>query len=253
MEEYDFDPIAEWGDDYIDSTALAAGCVAIAVGQILAYNKYPELKDVIDDDDADWDAVFPDLSQWLHNPDSLIIAEDKQEDYIAKLVHASGVGCDMKYGFMGTGSSFATPNAAKKYLASIGYNNVKRHLGYDLDIVISQLQNDCPILIGAISGVVNGHAWVVDSYKKINTIKSLVRNNGTVVSQTIESTSHYIHCNWGWGGSSDGWFSSDLLEADGRIDPSDAESFDYPNMSPESGAFTWWFRMVTYDKPDYNQ
>ncbi|MBR5830563.1 MAG: Spi family protease inhibitor, partial [Tidjanibacter sp.] len=47
VEEYDFDPRAEWGSDYIDSVDLTAGCVAIAVGQILAYNQYPAMSNIV--------------------------------------------------------------------------------------------------------------------------------------------------------------------------------------------------------------
>lgn len=58
-----------------------------------------------------------------------------------------------------------------------------------------------------------------------------------------------MHCNWGWGGSCDGWFSSTLLDTDDYIDVADAESYDDSSSSFESLAYTWWFRMVTYDKP----
>lgn len=248
IKEYDFNAVAEWGNDYKREEDLAAGCIAIAVGQILAYNKYPELEEIIDDDDADWDAVFPDLSQWQNNLDSMNLAQDKQEDYVAKLVHSSGVGCDMTYGFMGTDKSYATPNAAKKFMQNLGYENVKRHFGYDLDVIISQLRNDCPILIGAISGVVNGHAWVVDSYKKIHKIKSLIRSNGTIVSQTIERISNYVHCNWGWANAmNNGWFVSGLFDV--------GEAYEYDNNDRTSSDldFDKFFRMVTYDKPSIQE
>lgn len=252
VEEYDFDPRAEWGDDYIDSIDLAAGCVAIATAQIIAYNKYPALGNVIGDDDADnWDWLFRDFSRLV---DRQLRAEylARQEDYKAELVHASGVGCDMNYGFMGTSYSFATPNAAKKYLQELGYTNVVRHIGYDDSIVKTQIENDCPVFVGALEALpeTSGHAWVIDGYKTTNKICTLTLPNGTLISETIVDTTNYVHCNWGWSnGSNNGWFSSTLLDTDACIDVEDAESYDNSSSNNMSAAFTWWFRMVTYDKP----
>ena len=46
---------------------------------------------------------------------------------------------------------------------------------------------------------VDGHAWVVDGY--IDQIKNNKR-------------SKYVHCNWGWGGNHNGYFLSDVLNAE---------------------------------------
>ena len=228
---YNFDAEAEWGDDFISSEDLPAGCVAIAVAQILAYNKYPSVDAVVYEVGAmPWDSLIMNTSSL----DS--IGKIRHPDYLAKVVHSIGVGCNMKYGYLGTKQSFTTPVAAKRYLEDIGYSNAERTIGYDLEVVKAQLQNNCPVFIGAISGAVNGHAWVIDGYKKVNTIKIGKNSDGEIVSTTISSTNQYVHCNWGWNSSCDGWFATGLVD----------ESFS-PNDDYE---FDWWFRLVTYDKPD---
>lgn len=50
-----------------------------------------------------------------------------------------------------------------------------------------------------IRNYVDGHAWVVDGYI------DQVKNN---------QESKYIHCNWGWKGKRNGYFLSNVLNAE---------------------------------------
>ena len=249
VENYDYDTSRK-DDELIYVEDLYAGCVAIATAQILAYNKYPILGDIIGVDDAkDWEWLFVDYNT-IADIEKRNEFLDEQEDCFARLCHYVGEGCDMNYGFMGTDYSFATPNAAKKYLQKLGYTNVVRHIGYDDSIVKAQIEKDCPVLLGAMPRHgVNGHAWVIDGYKITDKICTIKLPNGTFVSEIVVDSTNYVHCNWGWGGSCDGWFSSTLLDTDDYIDVADAESYDDSSSSFESSAYTWLFRMVTYDKP----
>lgn len=239
IKPYNFDAVGEWGDDFVSEEDLAAGCVAVATAQILVYNEYPTLLEVIGDCiEETWEWLLADHSTIL-DPDEKAEVIARQNELYAKLVHKVGVGCDMNYGFGGTDKSFATPAAAKRYLEDIGYSNVERTIGYDLEVVKAQLQNNCPVFIGAMSGAVNGHAWVIDGYKKVQTIKIGRNSNGVIVSSTVTSTNQYVHCNWGWGGTGDGWYTTGLV--DESFSPSDNYEYD------------WWFRLITYDKPNVEQ
>lgn len=240
IREYDFDPRAEWGDKYLDSMDLTAGCVSIAVGQILAYHKYPEVSVIVGEDNAmSWDSL---LICHLDNS-----KDARYEDYIAKLVHSIGVGCNMAYGFW-EDQSFATPMAAKRYLEDIGYDEL--NVGwYDFEKVKTMLDNDCPVFIGAVRliGGIGGHAWVIDGYKT-KTVKKTVRRNGMLLSETVVESTDYVHCNWGWeNGSNNGWFANKLLE-ENDIDVRDAEEFDSTN-NRQNFHYDFWFRMIEYDNP----
>lgn len=241
IREYDFDPIAEWGDDYIDSMDLLAGCVAIATAQILAYNNYPAVSTLISGEEE--------LMSW-----SEIINGNKDERHkrhLAKLVHNVGVGCDMTYGFMRTNKSFATPAAAKRYLESLKYENVRQYndlLCVDRDIIIEQLENDCPVFIGAISGIANGHAWVIDGYEKVNKIITTTTSTGIPLTEYIDQTYHYVHCNWGWtGGANNGWFTC------GLFDINEGHSYDNNERNTLDRNFDHLFRLITYNKPTIEQ
>ena len=56
-----------------------------------------------------------------------------------------------------------------------------------------------------------------------------------------------LHCNWGWGGWCDGYYYSklfDVRQGAVELDDGDQSYLEYPNFK-----YTWWFRMITYDKP----
>lgn len=231
IEEYDFDGEAEWGDDFLGVEELYAGCVAIAVSQILAYHNFPDTDDIEPGEDCitDWRTL---RTNNLGTESHVILKTD-----ISRLVHTIGVGCDMIYGFWGSQFSFATPVGARDYLRELGYTNVERTLGYDLSIIVESLENDCPIFIGAVSGDVDGHAWVIDGYKEVDCIKTGTNSDGIiVVSPYVVSTTKYVHCNWGWHGSHNGWFASNLHE----------QSF----ITDEDTEYDHLYRLVTYDKPN---
>ena len=55
-------------------------------------------------------------------------------------------------------------------------------------------------LRGLDQGGAGGHAWVCD---------------GSMIIMETSSTTiakRYVHCNWGWGGSGNGYFDGDVLE-----------------------------------------
>lgn len=237
IREYDFDPIAEWGDDYIDSMDLAAGCVAIATAQILAYNNYPAVSTLIGGEEE--------LMSWSEIIDGN--EDERHKRHLAKLVHNVGVGCDMNYGFLGRSSSFATPAAAASFLGTIGYE--ADVTWYDFDSVIDMLNKNLPVFIGAIRlcGEINGHAWVIDGYKRVRCVKIGTNSEGQQVSTSIVSTSHYMHCNWGWtDGSSNGWFSRQLFD-DEYIETDNAESYD-SSATLQDKHYDFWFRIIEYNK-----
>ena len=237
---YDFDAVGEWGDDFIREEDLAAGCVAIAVAQILAYNNYPQTDSLI----SNADGVHPWSALKAHN-----FTEGETSLYatnIAQLIHKIGVGCDMWYGFYKQ-QSFATPAAAKRYLESLGYNDVQQYNSYcgvELSIVLEQLRQQLPVFIGAISGFVDGHAWVIDGYQKRNQKKIGRNSNNEIVSTVVTDTNHYVHCNWGWrDAKNNGWFSYGLFDID------DAYSYDNDERHTDELDFDHLFRVITYDKP----
>lgn len=245
-EAYDYDTTKI--ENYLYKEATTAGCIAIAVEQILAYHEYPSTQSILGVNDEEQITSWETL-KGLTDPQ---YTTSTVKNHIARITRTIGDGCNMWYGCFGGTQSFATPQAAKKYLSQIGYQNTHRHIGYSLSTTKDALNNDCPPLIGALAGLNKGHAWVIDGYFRLVTEKICENKNGAIVSTTIEYENDYVHCNWGWKGRCNGWFLSGLfktanpLEYDTPDAPNTPDSLKYNSMDRN---YSSWRRMVTYDKP----
>ena len=86
---------------------------------------------------------------------------------------------------------------------------------YDDATVLNSLDNGCPVFMSAIAAVVSGHAWVIDGY----IMRDYVSSNGVVdKSQTL------VHCNWGWHGVCNGYFTSGIFKTDEVVLPDNLSS-----------------------------
>lgn len=210
-----------------------AGCVTIAVAQIMNYHQFPR-------NYCDWGLVN------RYDP-SINIEENSQEvlDEVALLSKKVASGCNVKCNYMGSGGTFSTPAKAKRFLRKIGYTGTEKHLGYDAGVIKKTLKNDCPVFIGALSSRNYGHAWVLDGYVNYrNTIKTY---NGTLLLGTKTVDKLFVHCNWGWMPSDkNGYYASKVFDT--RKGPADMS--EYPaTRGTDTRNYTWWFRVVTYNKP----
>ena len=140
-----------------------AGCVAIALGQILAYHEYPQnitfdgMSCYWDDMKAVWD------KKWG------AYGTESQRQQAARFIRTIGRLCNMVYYSNASGDKrfgFALPSAAEACLRDeFGYSNVKRVQEYDEEAIINALNNGCPAFVAGVSEVKDGHAWVIDGYK----------------------------------------------------------------------------------------
>lgn len=67
-------------------------------------------------------------------------------------------------------------------MQNIGYTNATKHVGYDENDIVPMILAGKPVFIAAISGVVDGHAWVID---------------GIMRQSKGSETRELLHCNWG--------------------------------------------------------
>ena len=164
----------------------------------------------------------------------------------------SNIGGDIPvdYNFFWSGQTFATPAAAKRYLDRAGYRDTKKHKGYDKNLVYSMLQTERPVFIGALSGGVDGHAWVIDGlFQECRTVQCENLENGRITTY-VERRAKMVHCNWGWDGGSDGYYVSGIFDT-GK-GPEFEEVEDEPTAvttGKKDGIFDHHFRIVTYAKP----
>ncbi len=184
----------------------AAGCVATAMAQVMKYYGYPAqgqhsytytTKTLNVECSFDFSTQY----KWDKMLDTYVKDgyTDEQAEAVATLMYACGVGVDMNYNLSenrGSGaSSMKVVSALKKYF---NYDPNMRFCIRDfysysewMELIKTELSEGRPIFYGGYSESV-GHQFVFDGYDK----------------------NDMMHINWGWGGTSNGYFSVTALDPD---------------------------------------
>lgn len=120
-------------------------------------------------------------------------------DSMAKLLYWIGKDVNMKYKVNG---SLAQSSNAYNLCKKLDYNIPSGYANFDINEISWYLKDNHIIYLrGADINGMGGHAWVSDGcYFCVNQSDR---------SKIIET---YIHCDWGWGGSSNGYYSGAVFE-----------------------------------------
>lgn len=204
----------------------AAGCVPIAVAQILVCNKYPTAYPTFNGLQCDYKKMeAADIS----DPDSM---DPEVRNMIATMMRKIADRCKCQYY---TGGTFAYPtNVVEHVFKPYGYSSVAITKNkYNTTIVnkmISMLMDGYPVFIAAVStNVFHAHAWVIDGF-----FERYKRDNHDL-------TQTYFHCNLGWGGNDNGYYYSGMF---------DTNNCPYPDPKTKSGTPYYYnktWRIITYD------
>ena len=192
-----------------------AGCVPIAIAQILSYYQYPLsiTLSIAYNNGATIPLNWSQINK-VHNSDD---SEYGGGDYItlAYLIREIGERVDAIYGEYNNNiydsSSGAQTSNARNCFASLGYNTGE-YQAYNSSIVLNSLNQDKLVLIRGEynNNATAGHAWIVDGYRRIgNRYKEWHREQGqTQWSLVLEtySSNLYVHFNWGHEGYYNGYF-----------------------------------------------
>ena len=199
------------------------GCVAVAMGQIMNYWKYPVLRK---DDSCTYSF------DWCNMTNVLRVDSPhyhRERNAIARLLKDCAEAVDMSYCYVNACRSFAWPNAAKNALKDVfGYSHnidkVKRLYYNDNDwndLLVNNIINGFPVFYAAINsdtaglfgnkGKINidAHAFVCDGYNP---------------------NTDLFHFNMGWKSLNNGWYNIESL-----IIGSDCQHFERAiiNIYPE--------------------
>ena len=173
-----------------------AGCVAIAVIQVMSANKCPN---TIGNLTYNWDTI---INNYKTNTSS--------QDVLASWIRTIGGQCNMIYST--DGSSAYTTDAKNCFSLYPQYKNVTIDYNPNKDEVYSMLSNGKSMYFSGsrVDSTHNqidtcGHAWVVDGciYQEQNVTTTTIY--GAVISK-YTNYRNYVHCNWGWGGLCDGYY-----------------------------------------------
>lgn len=176
------------------------GCAADVMAMIMKYWNYPEkgegkhsyIPEGYPIQTVDFGATTYD---WANMPKQIFRYSPIEEiEAVALLMYHCGVSIDMKYGpNASSGYSEMVPSAMSKYFK---YTNKMRHLYRDdyertdwENLLIENFDQGFPVFYAGTSPMSGGHAFVCDGYNE----------------------DRYFHFNWGWSGTSNGYFAIDAL------------------------------------------
>ena len=240
----DLCPTLRWFyEDKGEGKKAPAGCVAIALAQIMAYHEYPQnLQSIMP---IYLPTSWEDLKVIYSIDDKSFLGSSVGCNGVAELARRIGAKCDMLYT---PDWSFALPSKARDAMSAYGYTNVVRHGKYDVNKITNMLDNGNPVFIASISDYVSGHAWVIDgSVIQTQTTESV--NVVTGYKMNIHTKERLLlHCNWGWNGHCNGYYESGIFNlkegavtVEGNENSTDTRDRDY----------TWSFHIITYDNPNH--
>ncbi len=186
------------------TTRYVTGCVATAMAQVMAYNKWPETGNksisytYTDDVTGEIRRLTANPGKTNYDYANMLDAytsgnyNDAQATAVATLMYHCGLSVKMQYTVDGSGSmvydacsavrrNFRYPEYTPYY-----YRDVMSSAEW-MNLIYREIDDACPVLYaGASSG---GHCFVLDGYNE----------------------SGQVHVNWGWGGSGDGFFTVSSL------------------------------------------
>jgi len=177
-----------------------AGCVATAAGQVINYYKYPlqgSSSHCYSSTYGQLCSTYSDSTyKWNEMPNQL----SGSNIPVASLLYQLGIAVNMDYAPDGSGAySTSVPGALIAYFNYNGSTQIVSRSSYtqtNWENLIQQQHNLKYPLYYSGQGPSGGHAFVCDGYK------------------VVGSTTTY-HFNWGWSGSSDGYFSITNLNPGG--------------------------------------
>ncbi len=199
----------------IDEETTVTGCVATSMAQLMYYHQWPDdqnevpyttpyisgyqtvgeisaAAELFSDAPATsfgWDYMKPSYFEGYFGTQA--------ENAVAKLMRYCGQSIQMSYGLQANGGSSAynevIPSALKTYFGYDGgvRNTYRKNYSYVewVDLIYSELAENRPVILGGQS-MGGGHSFICDGY----------------------DTDDYFHINWGWSGSSDGFFRLSVLQ-----------------------------------------
>ncbi|MBQ4367746.1 MAG: C10 family peptidase [Muribaculaceae bacterium] len=182
-----------------DGTTYRAvtGCVATAAAQIMYYHKWPEHGTGSHSyecsvNKTDTKQLSADFEHTTYRWDQMLDSYDSnytsaQANAVATLMYHIGVASEMGYG---STSGVSITNMMRALRDHFGYSKAMTYYsrsGYNITdwekLLDNEIDNNRPVLYSGYTPS-GGHAFVFDGYDR----------NG------------YYHVNWGWGGSSNGYF-----------------------------------------------
>lgn len=189
---------------YDGGTHYYVGCVATATTQIMRYHSYPEHGTGSKTITVNGQSVTADFGNTTYDWNNMLPSYDNvsytsaQSTAVATLAAHFGVAVDMEYQPAGSGAhSMVVPQALREFFNYDQAVTMRKRDYYSTDewlqLIKEELNQGRPVYYAASSETgSSGHAFVCDGY----------------------DTQDYVHINWGWYGTSNGYFLVSHLDPD---------------------------------------
>ncbi len=187
------------------------GCVAIATALVMSHSKYQinyhnstfHLKSIITAISNGPNSTNQNTQNRIiggYPPNQPTYTYEEAVDSMAKILYWIGKDVNMRYAPGGSGAVSAD---AYQLCKSLNFLIPSGYAAFDIKKITQYLKdNHIVYLRGSDINGNGGHAWVSDAcYFCVDT------NDNTQILET------YIHCDWGWGGSCNGYYSGSVFEA----------------------------------------
>lgn len=208
-----------------------AGCVPIAIAQFL-YQVKPNEDMVINNTSVTTKNLTS--LEYGHTPTNIGITN------VALLVSSIGLHIGANYGITSTTAALSN---SPELLQTLGFNNAS-YIGYNSFIVFDKINNNKSILIrGTDSDRDTGHAWVIDGYIE-HTITQRKYTADGGYEPIYSSTVYKIHCNFGWAGVCDGYYSEYVFNT--RIKNYELENNIGDVVGTNAGCYDYRICIVNY-------
>lgn len=200
-----------------------AGCVAIALGQVIAHFE-ADRTDV--SKEYDWQVIksVGKMEDWQAIKNGVKSYSNAQTDEVSTFIRDIGDMCCMDYD---DGSSTSLPWKIDNCLQNFGFKESDLYWFYDSESIIESLWDSNPVIIsGARTDCTGGHTWVIDGYD--------------YTINTDDDNNILFHCNWGWGGMCNGFYFSKVFNPSADAEIYDSNYGDYADSDDLINSYYGW-------------
>lgn len=213
-----------------------AGCGVIAVGQLLTYLQ-PTTTITLNGHTHH----YADMAQFTYDNN---VTDPTLVNKLAQFIYDISEDMNAIYAYDSTST---TRSQAAQTLRHAGLSNVNVAY-YDYDDICEMINDNKPVwLRGKSSDDGGAHAWIIDGIKSgtMKVVKVTKRDGVVISSETLDTyVVDYVHCNYGWGGISDGFYHDSIFTSSRCI----YREYEYGDqVGYETFSYDTGLRMIKYN------
>ncbi len=229
----------------IEDTKAPAGCIPVAVGQILTSLTYHKNK-------LDWPNITGNETNTIYDIDWLTILKSSIDTAsywtlqetpgalaTAYMLRAIGDHLEAEYKKTET-AAYSTD--VDDFFVFMGLRNVVPYQQYSTEDAYNMIVNNrTPMYMSArrvkneVTGETSGHAFILDGWLQLGYTKDDYQSdgslNGILEKIPIQYTFNLVHCNFGWDGTCDGYYTPGVFDLSETEFDQYGEENDYSDVT----------------------